>query len=363
MNPDSQVLIPGASYRFVVKSAEDAARLIRERLGPTARVLSVKSIETQGLSKLWSAPRLEVIAQVGEANKPAETALLIEENKEVSIAQFNSTQAAYVPPSLMALLKASRISELVLGKLVESPRWDDISKLPLHRALVEVGRELERQASTRWTGSALTRAAFFGPSGCGRTTALCKWVGQDVFRKARLGHVVTAEFSRPNPPGVLPVFCEALGVPVVRYPASTQPAIPGGFVYFDLPGMSIGPSEHNQALRDFFTTEKIEQRVLVLNAAYDHSVLRNAHAVGRDLGATHLVLTHLDEIPQWGKLWDYLLQGALEPLFFSTGPSLTGDCTEDVYDTLVRRTLAAGSNFNDTSEEDQDHTYSGRVAK
>jgi flagellar biosynthesis protein FlhF len=306
---------------------------------------------------------LEVIAQVGEANKPAETSLLIEENKEVSIAQFNSTQAAYVPPSLMALLKASRISELVLGKLVESPRWDDISKLPLHRALVEVGRELERQASTRWTGSALTRAAFFGPSGCGRTTALCKWVGQDVFRKARLGHVVTAEFSRPNPPGVLPVFCEALGVPVVRYPASTQPAIPGGFVYFDLPGMSIGPSEHNQALRDFFTTEKIEQRVLVLNAAYDHSVLRNAHAVGRDLGATHLVLTHLDEIPQWGKLWDYLLQGALEPLFFSTGPSLTGDCTEDVYDTLVRRTLAAGSNFNDTSEEDQDHTYSGRVAK
>jgi len=214
-----------------------------------------------------------------------------------------------------------------------------------------------------WRVSTESQAPVYGSIAGRRTTALCKWVGLDVFRKARLGHVVTAEFSRPNPPGVLPVFCEALGVPVVRYPASTQPAIPGGFVYFDLPGMSIGPSEHNQALRDFFTTEKIEQRILVLNAAYDHNVLRNAHAVGRDLGATHLILTHLDEIPHWGKLWDYLLQGALEPLFFSTGPSLTGDCTEDVYDTLVRRTLAAGSNFNETPEEEQDQLYSGRVAK
>ena len=80
-------------------------------------------------------------------------------------------------------------------------------------------------------------------------------------------------------------------------------------------------------------------RVLVLNAAYDRASLRDAYAAGRDVGATHLVFTHLDEVPQWGKLWDYLFDEAVEPLFLATGPSLTGDCEDDVAGAIVRRTL------------------------
>jgi flagellar biosynthesis protein FlhF len=79
--------------------------------------------------------------------------------------------------------------------------------------------------------------------------------------------------------------------------------------------------------------------VLVLNAAYDSSTLHDAYAAGRELGATHLVFTHLDELTQWGKLWDYLLDDSLEPLFLATGPSLTGDCEEDVHGAILRRTL------------------------
>jgi flagellar biosynthesis protein FlhF len=168
---------------------------------------------------------------------------------------------------------------------------------------------------------------------------LCKWLGSEVFRRGRLGHVVTVEFDRPNSAGPLPVFCEALGVPVAHFPAATQPAVAGGFVYFDLPGLSIHQAE-NAALAAFLDRERIEQRVLVLNAAYDHAALRSAYAAGRALGATHLVFTHLDEVPQWGRLWDYLIDGALAPLFLATGPSLTGDCEEDVFAALVRRTLA-----------------------
>jgi len=41
--------------------------------------------------------------------------------------------------------------------------------------------------------------------------------------------------------------------------------------------------------------------------------------------ATHVVFTHLDEVPQWGRLWDYLFDGGIAPLFLATGPSLTGD--------------------------------------
>ena len=40
--------------------------------------------------------------------------------------------------------------------------------------------------------------------------------------------------------------------------------------------------------------EKVTERVLVVNAAYEHAALRRAFAVGRDLGATHVIFTHLD---------------------------------------------------------------------
>jgi flagellar biosynthesis protein FlhF len=324
---------PGTCFKFVVSSADEAASLIRERLGPDARVLSVRSLPAPGLQRLWSAPRLEVIAQIEPATVPvrSEPAAGIPQRK--------------APPerSLRNLLRRSGLSEVALGRLQSAPFWAESASWPLHRALAEAGEHLRRDAERRWKRTPLTRAAFLGGPGVGRTTALCKWLGTEVFRRSRLGHVVTVEFDRPNPSGPLPVFGEALGVPVARYPAATEAAVAGGFVYFDLPSFSASELSENTALSEFLARERIEQRVLVLNAAYDHAALRAAYSAGRSLGATHLVFTHLDEVPQWGRLWDYLLDGALEPLFLATGPSLTGDCKEDVYRELVGRTLAGAS--------------------
>jgi flagellar biosynthesis protein FlhF len=249
------------------------------------------------------------------------------------------------------LLRRSGLSEVALGRLQSAPFWAESSSWPLHRALAEAGEHLRNDAERRWRRTPLTRAAFIGGPGVGRTTALCKWLGTEVFRRSRLGHVVTVEFDRPNPSGPLPVFGEALGVPVARYPAATETAVAGGFVYFDVPSLSVSDPSENAALSGFLDRERIGQRVLVLNAAYDHAALRAAYSAGRSLGATHLVFTHLDELPQWGRLWDYLLDGALEPLFLATGPSLTGDCREDVYRELVGRTLAGASAEPEPSDE------------
>jgi len=45
---------PGACYRFVVNSADQAATLIRQRLGENARVLSVRSVAAPGWRRLVS---------------------------------------------------------------------------------------------------------------------------------------------------------------------------------------------------------------------------------------------------------------------------------------------------------------------
>jgi len=354
--PSATPAAPGTCFRFTVASAEQAATLIREKLGENARVLSVRNVTPSGLVGLFRSPKLEVIAQVvpPEVQEPAAPAATDGDpaGNRADVLEAARARFRARPRSLASLLRRSGLSETLLHRLESSPAWSSLNELPLHRALVETGRHLRAFGSARRESAPLTRAAFLGAPGVGRTTALCKWLAAEVFRRGRIGHVVTAEFDRPNLAGPLPVFCEALGVPLVHFPASTQPATPGGFVYVDLPGLSIRRPAENAAVAEFLEREEIEQRVLVLNAAYAPDALRAAYAAGRGLGATHAVFTHLDEVAQWGRLWEFVLEGELEPLFLATGPSLTGDCEEDALEAVARRTLPASEASDDAAGGD-----------
>jgi flagellar biosynthesis protein FlhF len=366
MAAESSPVAPGI-YRFTVRSTDQAVTLVRERLGANARVVGVRAVPETGWRRLLGGTRLEVTAQVDAASggtaaldvrstEPAEPAG--NESDDALAAASDAATAAGpreparerpcvrrglkpLPPSLglAGLLRRSGITETALSRIQSGPNWPELSALPLHRALAETSRLLRSQAEARVARPPVSRAAFVGSAGVGRTTALCKWLAQDVFRRARTGHVVGVEFDRPNPLGPLPVFAEALGVPLAHFPCATQPAVPGGFAYLDLPALSPRRPQENRRIASFLDTERIAERVLVLHAAYDRQALHDAYAAGRDVGATHLVFTHLDEVAQWGKLWDFLFDEEIEPLFLSTGPSLTGDCEEDVSGAIVRRTL------------------------
>lgn len=328
-------------YKFTVDSAEQAASVIRERLGPKARVLSVRSIEATGLKKIWSAPQLEVVASVLPEDEPAaETGTELPEGASVETFPRPSAPKA---PSLASLLKCSGVSDIAIGRLQCDPAWPEFESLPLHRALVEVGFLLKRQGGGWPRQLPLKRAAFLGTSGSGRTTSLCKCLGIEAIRNRRTGRVFVVEFERPNPTGPLPMFCEALNLPFGRFPAYFESPEMEGFTYFDMPAISLRNPEENVAIAEFMDREGIEQRVLVLNVAYDQATLRSAYAAGCALGATHLIFTHLDEVHQWGRVWDYLCDGSLTPLFLATGPALTGDCDEDVWGAVVHRTLAASN--------------------
>jgi flagellar biosynthesis protein FlhF len=342
MSAAAPFLAPG-TYKFTVRSTDEAVALIRGKLGPAARVLSVRPAAAPGLKRLFAAPRLEVIAQVDGA-EPAALAETSDEPALPGEAPAAPAARARLTPfpasiGLTGLLRRTGISDTALGRLQAGPEWGALNALPLHRALAEAAGLLRAHTGARAPRAPLSRAAFLGAAGVGRTTALCKWIARETFRRARAGHVVSVEFDRPNALGPLPVFSEALGVPLAHFPCGTEPAVAGGFVYFDLPGMSVRRPADNASLRFFLEREAIAERVLVLNAAYDRASLRDAYAAGRDLGATHLVFTHLDEVPQWGKLWDYLFDEEIEPLFLATGPALTGDCEEDVPGAIMRRTL------------------------
>ncbi len=371
--PSTPALSPGATYRFVVRNAEEAVQTIRERLGPHAKVLSVRQLDGGGLGGLFSKPKLEVVAQVGEAPVQPVAPILPTEGETIAPANFAGSSLAGIYaaapaaeqvgegtgrpsvrptrdslPGLKELLRRSGFSEQLLARLESTPALAQAAQLPLHQGLVEVAQALRAQAGTRKPRPLPSRTAFLGTPGVGRTTALCKWLAKEVFVRERVGRVLKAEFDRPNPAEGLAVFCEALGISLEYYSPEADAApetmggAPGEFLYADLPGISVRNPAENAAMAAFLNREKFAGRVLVLNAAYDASALRRGYAAGSDLGATHVVFTHLDEIDHWGKLWDLLLDGPLTPLFLATGPSLTGDCEDEPLAAVLRKTIPGG---------------------
>ena len=369
-NTPPALLQPGATYKFVVRSTEEAVLTIRERLGENAKVLSVRQVRGQGLGALFGRSRLEVIAQLAEAEPnllsyPPEKdggsvsgraggpLVMPDATDRLALAtDYAAARAAAsvalrdVPTKLPELLKRSGFSETMLARLQALPVFAEQDDQPLHHAIAEVGRALREIVQKRPARPLPARTAFLGTPGVGRTTALCKWLAREVFSRQRMARVLKAEFDRPNPAEGLAVFCEALGLTLDYFApgqddnlVSPTPDAGGGTLYADLPGLSLRAPEENAVLGKFLDREGFAGRVLVLNAAYDPAMLRRAYAAGCDLGATHLVFTHLDELEHWGKLWDFLIEGELTPLFLATGPSLTGDCEESMIDAVLRRTL------------------------
>lgn len=360
---------PGATYKFLVRDAEEAVRTIRDRLGENAKVLSVRQVSGSGLGGIFGKQKLEVIAQVSEKEADVGKNDLMVSAEAAEPANFagssvlahtagGSGQARIAGrygvetgeprdrlPKLPELLRRSGFSETVINRLHSTPAFADVEGKPLHHALVEMGQQLRREAGKRRVRPLPARTAFLGTPGVGRTTALCKWLAKEVFTHQKVGRVLKAEFDRPNPAEGLAVFCEALGLSLEYYAPdeSAAPSTLGGaqaeFLYADLPGLSLRSPAENEAITTFLDRERFGGRVLVLNALYDATQLRRAYAAGTDLGATHVVFTHLDELEHWGRLWDFLLEGELSPLFLATGPSLTGDCDEDPVSAVLRKTL------------------------
>src|SRR5690349_10521067 len=108
MSTSGQHFAPGA-YKFTVKTTEEAVALIREKLGPTARVLSVRAIEAKGLKKLFHSPRLEVIAQVD----PISNRAVEPEITEASAPRFDEASTEPAAPDVPATNERGPYARLV----------------------------------------------------------------------------------------------------------------------------------------------------------------------------------------------------------------------------------------------------------
>ena len=162
LNEKTPSLGKSKRFRLVARSAEEAVRVIRDKLGEHARVLSVRQIGGEGLKKFISSPKLEVIAElpteesltVGETeqeldaisnttskieeshtangNKILESTNALDDRKLENVEKNNSELNSFD-----VLLKAGFDSQLL--SLIESwSNWNDIKDLSLADTLKEI---------------------------------------------------------------------------------------------------------------------------------------------------------------------------------------------------------------------------------
>lgn len=348
----------GKRFRLTVRSAEEAVRVIRDKLGDQARVLSVRQVGGEGLKRFISSPKLEVIAEIpaDDSDEISDSGLLeeaeVSEDLAVADKEAPSSNAPNLPedPGLsdvsfdesndkVRLLRKAGFDLNLLGEIQSWSSWQEMKDKPLADVLKEITVGLsDRFRSTKLTPTT-DKIALIGAPGVGKTTTLCKFLAHEVFMNKKIPFVLKVENGIPNPDDALRIFCEVIGVTLFREPEGMPQVSEESPLYLDFPGLSLSNLQDWVEAKQTLDEMQVDTRVLVVNGAYERDILLRSIRSAKHVGATHLAITHFDELSNSTKLWPVLLQEDLSPLCICNGQNVTGDFSTNVLNQLISRTF------------------------
>ncbi|HEY1790743.1 MAG TPA: hypothetical protein VGJ73_21525 [Verrucomicrobiae bacterium] len=321
--------------KFVAFTADNpnaALERVHEELGPDAVIVSVRKLPPEGLSWLWQRSRkLEVTACVAEKTPAQRQVPPARERSIVPAATGAGVERRILKPS--------------------GGRWRSIGWLESNGLLPAFTRQLEEKVQllygekplpamqTEWT--AITDLiichwlpardldtggrphVFIGPPGSGKTTVLCKWMASSVLSNDQNVHVWRLDADSANNSELLELHCEMMGVPVHRFWNDCRGAADLEFV--DLPGVEIRNGDALSALRDHLSVLPDPHVHLVLNAAYESSILFEQFRAFESFGPEDIIFTHLDEEHRRVKLWNFVLGTKCPISFLGAGQKIPGE--------------------------------------
>jgi flagellar biosynthesis protein FlhF len=176
-----------------------------------------------------------------------------------------------------------------------------------------------------------------GPPGVGKTTCLCKWLAQAVLVEGRTASVCRLDGRAANTAESLSIYCEILGVPLERCSPSGPVEPSTDLLFIDLPGVSWTDHEALAQLDAQIRDLPKACVHLVLNAAYELQILLAQSRAFAALNLDNLVVTHLDEEPRWGKLWNLVLGTNITLGFLSAGQNVPGEWAQATPEGILAR--------------------------
>ena len=324
------------SSAFIAENANDAVRLVQENLGPDAVITGVRKLPASGFARLLNRPgQIEVTACVPEKPRHAVPAGV---DAYVPFGEKNEDAEMELPPPRAAHRWRSIAWLESLGLL---PEFADRLELKLRATH---GSKPPENPIAEWSVVRDTLATFWrpprheedgtgrphvfiGPPGSGKTTALCKWLTAAVLRGEHRARVWRLDSETANTAEFLSLHCEMIGVPMERFwdgrgcDASSQL---GGndagelfaagrrshaedLLFVDLPGVDGHSAAGMKALREVLSSLPAPHIHLVLNAAYETTLLFEQFNCFAPLMPEDLIFTHLDEEHRRAKLWNFVL--------------------------------------------------------
>ena len=332
-------------HTFIAESANEAVERIRTELGPAAVVLSVRKLPRTGLERFLKQDQIEVLAgldEVAPANDVPEASLhtdplaeLREEVRELrrQVSFPGKLPAAKTPAIAQILYQTGLLPSYVEQVLQELPALDRLTGGEQIAGASEVLRARWRPADTQ-TPAAVH--VFVGIPGSGKSTVLCKMLAQNslVEREPATVYQLDSHVANPSPqPGV---YAEIVG-------ADFERTLPLNFerreesVFVDVPGVPLNDHAALARLRQLISEFGVPEIHLVLNAAYETQHLLDQARFFSALGITDLIVTHLDEEPRWGKLWNLVFGTNFSIRSLCDGQNVPGDFRTATPDLILAR--------------------------
>ncbi|MGE3310455.1 MAG: hypothetical protein AB7O66_10830 [Limisphaerales bacterium] len=378
---------------FIAESAADAARQVRERLGPEAVVVQVRPVPAAGRGWFGRKPRsrFEVLAYRPDPGRGPDAAPGPVERLDVVAGDHpafpypesahrsssspgpslipNSNPGSHGPthpPSADSEISGlpnrsgrpgvrSGGGEWRAGELLEAAGFlpkeaqrvvDRLRAEHGDRPPSALGGELsliKRTLRDCWRSPAPLEPArgeihvLIGAPGVGKTTCLCKWLTQVALGDGGPVRVWRLDGQTANTAEALAVYCDVLGVPLARSWTEDARVDPGGTGFVDLPGTDWRDAGALKRLADQVSALGRVRVHLVLNGAYDVALMMAQVRAFEGLPVEDLVLTHLDEESRWGKFWNLILGTNYSVRFLSAGQNVPGDFHAATAERLLTR--------------------------
>lgn len=333
---------------FIAESVPDAVTQIRGELGMDAVVLNVRQLPADGLSRLWKRPRIEVLACKPDPTPLAEPTAVAELREELEAIKQHLPRPGKPTTDRSRPNQGTDLSSTDNAR----PAWRvadvlvDSGLLPIHaqRVVDELRSQHGEEPPVSLAAEiALARGALaslwkpapvindsgaphvlIGAPGVGKTTVLCKWLAQTVLMEARPAQVWRLDAAAANMAESLSVYGEILGIPVERTWSGPEGLARFTRAFIDIPGTEWRDAASVRDLRDRLEKIGPANLHLVLNAAYESSVLLAQVRAFADIRPASIILTHLDEESRWGKAWNLVLGTNLPVRFLGAGQNVPG---------------------------------------
>ncbi|MBI1841013.1 MAG: hypothetical protein HYR88_09210 [Verrucomicrobia bacterium] len=338
---------------FVASTAAEAFARIQSQMGPEAVVLNVRQIPVSGLARLWRKPNIEVLAcppgalrmDSGPVQPPPAAPKPVETTSTEILATTTPPSPSFRKGSsrwgVAGLLPGAGLNTLSIEALLADleAEWGAEPPPDLATEITHLRETLRRHWRVQGHPVSGRPQVFIGPQGCGKTTALCKWIAQLFLAEGKQPRVVRMDGVTANTSETLDVHAEILGIPVSRIPAGRRDRSSGEWELVDIPGVDWRDPRAIGELRRVLDKISGAEVHLVLNGAYEIPVLLSQIRAFSDLSPHGLIVTHLDEETRWGKLWNLVLGAPLALRFLSVGPAIPGGFLQANPDQLNDRWL------------------------